>query len=63
MSLIQLIIILVAIAVVMWLINKYVPMSSNIKTILNIVVLVVVILYVLSAFGVLGTFSGLRIRM
>lgn len=61
MTLIQLVVVLVVIGVVMWLINTYIPMSSGIKKILNVVIIIVVILYVLSAFGVLGSFSGIRI--
>lgn len=61
MSLIQLIIILVVIGVVMWLINTYVPMSHGIKTVLNVVVVLFVILYVLSLFGILGPIHNVRI--
>jgi hypothetical protein len=44
-SLIQLVIGLVIIGVILWLINRYSPMQSSIKKILNIVVVVVVVLY------------------
>jgi formate hydrogenlyase subunit 4 len=61
MPLINMIIILVAVGVVLWLINNYIPMDRKIKSILNIVVVIFVILWLLSVFGVIGTLSGLRV--
>jgi CHASE3 domain sensor protein len=61
MPLINLIIILVAVGVVLWLINNYIPMDRKIKSILNIVVVIFVILWLLSVFGVIGSLSGLRV--
>lgn len=61
MPLIQLVITLVVVGVILWLINGYIPMQSTIKRILNAVVIIVVILWLLSLFGVIGSLSGLRI--
>lgn len=58
MSIIQVMIILIVIGVILFLVNKYIPMDANIKKILNAVVIVCVILWVLSLFfnfGSLGT--------
>ena len=61
MPLINLIIILVAVGVILWLINNYIPMDRKIKSILNIVVVIVVVIWLLSVFGVIGSLSGLRV--
>lgn len=61
MSLISLIVVLVVVGVLLWLVNKYIPMEARIKQILNIVVLIVVILWLLSVFGILPAFSGIRV--
>ena len=61
MPLIQLIIVLVVFGVILWAINTYIPMDGNIKKILNVVVILVVILFVLSAFGLLGSMQGIRV--
>ncbi len=61
MPLIKLVIILVVFGVILWAINTYIPMDATIKKILNAVVILVAILFVLSAFGVLGSLSGLRV--
>jgi small-conductance mechanosensitive channel len=54
---------LVVIGVGLYLIDRYVPMNRTIKSILNIVVIVVVGVFVLNAFGVLRAFPRLRIGM
>ena len=61
MSLLELLIILVVTGVVLWLVNTYIPMQANIKKILNVVVVIVAVLFVLNAFGILGSSSQLRI--
>ncbi len=54
MPLIQLVIVLVVVGVGLWLINNFIPMEGTIKTILNIVVVIAVVLWLLAAFGVLA---------
>ena len=50
----SLIITLIAIGVLMWLVNTYIPMDGKIKSILNAVVVIVVIIWLLQAFGLLA---------
>ena len=52
MSIINVIIVLVVVGLILWLINRFIPMQSTIKSILNIVVIIVVILWLLRAFGI-----------
>jgi type IV secretory pathway TrbL component len=61
MPLIQLVIVLVVFGVLLWAINSYIPMDDTIKKILNVVVILVVILFILSAFGLLGSMSSIRV--
>jgi hypothetical protein len=61
MPLIQLVIVLVVLGVILWAINTYIPMDTTIKKILNVVVVIAAVLYVLAAFGLLGSLSGLRV--
>ena len=53
MTLIGLIITLVVVGLILWVVNTYIPMDAKIKNILNVVVIIVVVLWLLSAFGVL----------
>lgn len=61
MSIITIILVLVIIGVILYLVNAYVPMDAKIKVILNWAVVIVVILWLLSAFGLLPDISAVRI--
>jgi hypothetical protein len=61
MPLINLVVVLVVVGVILWVINNYIPMQSTIKAILNAVVVIAVVLWLLSAFGVIGSLQGFRI--
>lgn len=61
MPLIQLIIVLVAVGVILWLINTYIPMDRKIKKIMNAAVVIAVILWLLSAFGLMSSISNIRV--
>lgn len=54
-DLLNLIALIVVFGVVLWLINAFIPMPSAIKTLLNVVVLIVLIVYVLQFFGLVRT--------
>ncbi|MGA2750266.1 MAG: Thivi_2564 family membrane protein [Verrucomicrobiota bacterium] len=61
MSLISLVVSLIVVGVLLWLVNTYIPMDGKIKKILNIVVVVCVVLWLLSVFGVLGHWGAVRV--
>lgn len=61
MSLISLIVVLIAVGVLLWAINAYIPMDAKIKNILNIVVVIAVVLWLLQVFGVLGSLHTIRV--
>jgi len=52
--LIHVIIVLIIVGILLWLVNNYIPMDGKIKSILNVVVVIVVILWLLQAFGLLS---------
>jgi type IV secretory pathway TrbD component len=61
MPLINIIIGLVVVGVLLWLVNHYLPMDRKIKSILNAVVVIVVVIWLLSSFGVLDSISNIRV--
>lgn len=61
MPLITIIVVLVVVGVILYLINNYLPMDGKIKNILNVVVVIAVILWLLQAFGILGSLSGINV--
>ena len=62
MPLINLIVVLVIVGVALWLINRFIPMASSIKTILNIVVVIAVCIWLLQAVGLWGNVTSFRIH-
>jgi len=61
MSLLSILIALVVVGVLLFLINTYIPMDGKIKRILNGVVVIVVIIWLLQVFGVLGSIGGITV--
>ena len=50
--LIHVVITLIIVGLLLWLVNRFIPMQSNIKSILNGVVVIAVVLWLLGAFGI-----------
>lgn len=57
---INLIITLVVVGVALWAVNTYLPMDRKIKTILNVVVVILVVIWLLRSFGLLSGFGGMH---
>jgi hypothetical protein len=51
MDIVHLLVGLIIIGVLLWLLNTYIPMAAPIKTIINVVVILLVVLWLLSVFG------------
>ncbi len=58
MDLITVVVTLIVVGVLLWAINRYIPMDSKIKSILNIVVVIVVVIWLLQGYGVIGSLRG-----
>ncbi len=63
LPLISVVLTLIVVGVLLWLVNTYIPMDGKIRQILNIVVTVVVVIWLLYAFGVLGHTGEIRLPM
>ena len=61
MPLLQVVEILVVVGVLLWLVNRFIPMQSSIKSILNAVVVIAVVLWMLNAFGLFHALSRMRV--
>ena len=61
MPLLNIVVILIVVGVGLHVINRYVPMASSIKSILNLVVIVVVCVWLLQATGLWATLTSLRL--
>jgi len=61
MSLVSLIITLVVVGILLWVINTIIPIDEKVKKIINVVVIVALVLWLLSAFGLLQGINNIRI--
>lgn len=61
MPLIQVVLTLIVVGVLLWLVNRFIPMQSTIKSILNAVVVIAVVLWLLNLFGLFQSFSQIRV--
>ena len=61
MPLLQVALSLIVVGVLLWLVNSYIPMAKSIKTILNAVVVIVVVVWLLNLFGLLDAIRHFRI--
>ncbi len=62
MSLVSIVIVLIVVGILLWLVNTYIPMDGKIKRILNAVVVIVVVIWLLQAFGLIGSLDSIRIN-
>jgi hypothetical protein len=61
MSLLALILILVLVGFILWAINVYIPMQPTVKRVLNVVVIVILVLWLLQVFGLLGDLRAVKV--
>jgi hypothetical protein len=61
MPLVNVILTLLVVGVLLWLINRFIPMQSTIKGILNAVVVIAVVLWMLRVFGLWHYVTQFRI--
>jgi undecaprenyl pyrophosphate phosphatase UppP len=61
MPLLNIVIVLIVVGVALYLVNRYIPMASSIKTILNVFIVIVVCIWLLQAMGLWSGVSNFRI--
>ena len=60
-TLVYVVLALIVVGAGLWLINTYVPMDAKIKSLLNIVVVIGVVIWLLQAFGLIGNLGNIRV--
>lgn len=61
MPILTIILVLIGVGVILWLINTFIPMQRTIKSILNAVVIIVLVIWLLNVFGVLSSMNQIHI--
>ena len=56
--LVHIVLVLIVIGVLLGLVNRYIPMAGSIKSLLNGVVVIVVVIWLLQVFGIIGAIGG-----
>jgi cation transporter-like permease len=61
MPLLQILMVLIVVGVLLWLVNRFIPMQGTIKSILNAIVVIAVVLWLLNIFGLFHSLSRIRV--
>jgi hypothetical protein len=61
MPLLQILIVLIVVGVLLWLVNRFIPMQGTIKSLLNAVVVIGVVLWLLDIFGLFHSLSRIHV--
>jgi hypothetical protein len=61
MPLINIVVVIAIVGLLLWIVNRYIPMQGTIKGILNGVVVIALIIWLLRAFGFLDSILQYRV--
>jgi hypothetical protein len=61
MPIVEVVVVLIVVGVLLWLINSYIPMASAVKSLLNIIVVLALIVWLLQVFGIWGSIMHGRV--
>ena len=61
MDLLQVIVVLIILGTCMYLVNTYLPIAQPIKTVINVLVVLVIVVWLLSLFGITTIHVGPRV--
>jgi hypothetical protein len=61
MPLLTIFLVLIAAGVLLWLVNTFIPMDGKIKSIFNFVIVIIVIVWLLKAFGLFHYLKDMHI--
>jgi len=61
MPLLQVVEVLIVVGVLLWLVNHFIPMQGSIKSILNGVVVIALVLWILNIFGLFHSLSRIHV--
>ncbi|MFZ0914419.1 MAG: Thivi_2564 family membrane protein [Candidatus Korobacteraceae bacterium] len=61
MPLLQVVLVLIVVGVLLWLVDRFIPMASSIKSILNAVVTIAVVIWLLNVFGLMHYLTNIHV--
>jgi hypothetical protein len=61
MPLLQIVMALIVVGVLLWLVDRFIPMQATIKSIVNAVVVIAVVVWLLNVFGLFNSLSRIHV--
>ncbi|HEX7710985.1 MAG TPA: Thivi_2564 family membrane protein [Sphingomonadaceae bacterium] len=61
MSILSVIIVIVVVGFLLWLINRFIPMQPTVRSILNGLVIILLVIWLLDIFGIINVLRGTRV--
>ena len=61
MPLLQILMALIVVGVLLWLVDRFIPMQATIKSIVNAVVVIAVVVWLLNVFGLFTSLSRIHV--
>jgi hypothetical protein len=61
-SILTIILVIIVVGVLLWLVNRFIPMHPTVKSILNAVVIILLVVWLLDAFGLIDVLRDTDVR-
>ena len=61
MPVLTILLVIVLVGVLLWAVNNFIPMDSKVRSILNVVVVILLIIWLLQAFGLFHGLANVRV--
>jgi hypothetical protein len=61
MPILTILLVIVLVGVLLWAVNSFIPMDSKVRSILNVVVVILLIIWLLQAFGLFHGLGSVRV--
>ncbi|MFZ3211124.1 MAG: Thivi_2564 family membrane protein [Terriglobales bacterium] len=61
MPLLQIVMALIVVGILLWLVDRFIPMQATIKSIVNAVVIIAVVVWLLNVFGLFTSLSRIHV--
>lgn len=61
MSILTIILVIVVVGFLLWLINRFIPMQSTVRSILNGLVIILLVIWLLDLFGIIHVLQTTRV--
>lgn len=61
MSLLTVVVAVAIVGILLWAINNFIPMDGKVKSILNAIIIIALVVWLLKVFGIIDLLGGVRV--